>query len=258
MPERGWVPAPRYALRRERALFHARRAYAAARSAGPLAEPPRAVEIGPGSGAFLLDLAELGFECAAAEPSPEARAFAHSTVEANRRIEIQADIQPHWREGFDLLVASEVLEHIEDDVGALRTWRGLLRRGGWALVSVPAHAAKWDATDVWAGHVRRYDRGPLRERLEESGLAVESLESYGFPLANLVAPFRRLAHAHARADTPARATAASGVVRTWETRLFPLQASGPGRFLFRVAARLQQKFLHRDFGNGLLAVARRR
>jgi SAM-dependent methyltransferase len=258
MPERGWVPAPRYALRRERVLFHSRRAYAAAPSAASDTERPRALEIGPGSGAFLLDLADLGFDCAAAESSPEAYAFTRATVGVGPDIELQPEIQPHWRDGFDLLVACEVLEHIEDDAGTLRAWRDLLRQGGWALISVPAHAAKWDATDVWAGHVRRYDRGPLRDRLEESGLEVEAIESYGFPLANLVAPLRRLMHRRGEVGGPPLATARSGVTRTWETRLFPLQASWPGRWLFQFAAQLQGRFLQRDFGNGLLAVARRR
>lgn len=258
MPERGWVPAPRYALRRERVLFHSRRAYAAAQSATPRTEPPRAVEIGPGPGAFLLDLADVGFDCAAAESSPEAYAFARDTTAGIASIELHTEIQPHWRGRFDLLVACEVLEHIEDDAAALRTWGELLRPGGWALISVPAHAAKWDATDVWAGHVRRYDRGPLRNRIEEAGLEIEKIESYGFPLANLVAPLRRLMHRRGDAGSAAVATARSGVTRTWETRLFPLQASWPGRCLFRVAAHLQASFLHRDFGNGLLAVARRR
>jgi SAM-dependent methyltransferase len=245
LPERGWVPAPRYALRRARLL-------------DLVARLPRGrmLEVGPGAGALLADLADLGFRCEALEPSPAAREVA-SWLEG---VPLVAEPDPAWTGAFDLLVACEVLEHLEDDAAALDLWKSWLRPGGRLLISVPAHAKRWSATDVWAGHFRRYERDDLRRRIERAGLKIEELECYGFPLSNLVEPLRALAHRRAlarRATTLEEGTERSGVERGVETRLFPLQASWPGTVLFRAAFRLQKRFRHRDWGTGYLVLARR-
>jgi len=247
-PGLGWVPAPRYALRRARLL-------ALAKQLGG----GRLLEIGPGSGALLADLAELGFSCEALETSEEAFRLA-STL--NPQVRIAREPAAEWRGAFDALVACEVLEHIEDDRGALESWREWLRPGGHLLLSVPAHAHRWSATDVWAGHYRRYEKEGLRALFEEHGFTVADLECYGFPLSNLVEPLRAWSHRRAlrrRSEATGfeEATAQSGVERGLEARLWPLQASLPGRLLFRAAFRLQTWFRHRDMGTGYLVLARR-
>lgn len=257
-PELGWVPAPRYALRRDRLL-----ALAAGLGGG------RLLEIGPGAGALLPDFAALGFSCAAVESSEEAFRIASALNADQPAVHLRREPAPDWAGAFDAVVACEVLEHIEDDRGALAEWRAWLRPGGHLLLSVPAHARRWSATDEWAGHFRRYERDGLRRLLEDAGLAVEELECYGFPLSNLVEPLRAWSHgralrrrqAGARDGMPApameKATAQSGVERGLEARLWPLQAGLPGRLLFRAAFRLQTAFRHRDLGTGYLVLARR-
>ncbi len=249
-PELGWVPAPRYALRRARLL-----ALAADLRRG------RLLEIGPGAGALLADLAGLGFTCDAVESSEDAFRLA-STLNTGPAVHLQHEPDPAWAETFDVLVACEVLEHIEDDRAALAQWRAWLQPGGHLILSVPAHARRWSATDVWAGHFRRYEKAGLRQLLETSGFAVEELECYGFPLSNLVEPFRAWSHARAlrrrgEDDGKAAATAQSGVERGLEARLWPLQAGLPGRLLFRAAFRLQTLFRNQDLGTGYLVLARR-
>jgi SAM-dependent methyltransferase len=276
-PELGWVPAPRYALRRARLL-----ALAASLGGG------RLLEIGPGAGALLSDLAALGFTCDAVESSEEAFRLASVMNAGQPAVHLRRAPDPEWSgtfDGiFDVVVACEVLEHIEDDRGALAEWQAWLRPGGHLILSVPAHTRLWSATDVWAGHFRRYEKEALRRLLESAGFTVEELECYGFPLSNLVEPLRAWSHARAlrrqfplsrgggrrggrggqgvRApagehDAMLAATAQSGVERGLEARLWPLQASLPGRLLFRAAFRLQKIFRHRDLGTGYLAVARR-
>ena len=185
---------------------------------------------------------------------------------------------PRGEEGkFDVLFSFEVLEHIDDDVGALRSWLALIKPGGRVLLSVPAHAKRWTATDCWAGHVRRYDRADFVRLAESAGIKVERCENYGFPLANLIEPINALAHgrelkrravaasavdpaaaadavpeAATTATTATAATAASGVRRTMETRLYPLLTSLPGRLAMRAAIRMQRWFLQGELGNGFL------
>ena len=67
----------------------------------------------------------------------------------------------------------DVIEHLDDPVGALRdAWRAL-EPGGVVVVAVPAHQWLWSRADELLGHVRRYTRPLLREHLEAAGFAQE-------------------------------------------------------------------------------------
>lgn len=71
---------------------------------------------------------------------------------------------------FDLVIASDVLEHIKDEGRALREWTRVLRPGGQLLVFVPAHAYLWSEHDVVNHHFRRYSRAGLLAALRGVGL----------------------------------------------------------------------------------------
>lgn len=73
---------------------------------------------------------------------------------------------------FDLVIASDVLEHIEDEAQAVREWSRVLRPGGQLLVFVPAHAYLWSEHDVVNHHFRRYSRRELVAALRGGGLRV--------------------------------------------------------------------------------------
>lgn len=247
-PGLGWVPAPRYALRRARIL---------ALLAG--LEPGRALEVGCGSGALLADLTALGWRCEALEPAPEALALAQRLSPETR---ISPAPRAEWEEAFDLVLAFEILEHLEDDAGALRQWQSWVRPGGRLMLSVPARQARWSATDDWAGHLRRYERRDLLALIEAAGLAVERHECYGFPLSNVTETIRGQVHARVlrRAGgkpDPEAGTERSGTDRGFESRLYPLQTSPPGVALFRLSCWLQDRFLGRELGTGYLVLARR-
>ncbi len=89
-------------------------------------------------------------------------------------------------EGYDLIFTSNVLEHIEDDVGALAQLQQRLRPGGLLLVYVPAFRSIWTTLDDRVGHYRRYTRGELEHKLAEASLQVTRsryCDSVGFGLA---------------------------------------------------------------------------
>lgn len=261
----GWVPAPRFLLRRDAVL---RRMRTLPRG--------RVLEIGCGAGSLLADLAKLGFECTAVETAPAARVLAARMLADLPGIVVHDAVRDEWAGRFDYLLSFEVLEHIDDDDGALTGWMRCLRPGGRLLLSVPAHAKRWTATDTWAGHVRRYDRSDFIAMAERAGARVEQCENYGFPLSNLIEPLNAWAHGRAlerraverrAADGAAVTDAASpnsdieardarsgesGVKRTVETRLYPLMASLPGRLIMRTAFGVQHWFRGSSLGNGFV------
>ncbi|HEY7930751.1 MAG TPA: class I SAM-dependent methyltransferase [Acidimicrobiales bacterium] len=80
---------------------------------------------------------------------------------------------------FDRVICSEVLEHIPDDVAAMRELSRVLRPGGTMAVTVPRFGPElvnWALSDEYhnvpGGHVRIYRRAVLQQRLAASGLVV--------------------------------------------------------------------------------------
>ena len=114
---------------------------------------------------------------------------------------------------YDLVCAFEVLEHIDDDAGALDQWLPLVKPGGHLLLSVPADPHRFGPSDVIAGHYRRYTAEQLGRRLIEAGAADLQITHYGWPLAYLLdmvrdkVAARRLAGA---SEVPEERSAGSG------------------------------------------------
>ncbi len=161
-------------------------------------------------------------------------------------------------------MAFEVLEHIEDDRAALAQWRQWLKPGGNLLLSVPAHMSQWTASDEWAGHYRRYERQGLESLVAECGYAIDHLEAYGSPLANLIDPIR--ARVHARQLSRRRregiggkdvGSSLSGVERPVEMRLYPHLCSIPGRLLMRSSFLAQGVLGKFGIGKGYMLRARK-
>jgi len=73
---------------------------------------------------------------------------------------------------FDLVVASDVLEHIEDEAQALREWTRVLRPGGQLLIFVPAFQFLWGKHDEVNRHFRRYTAAQLAASMQSAGLRI--------------------------------------------------------------------------------------
>jgi SAM-dependent methyltransferase len=83
-------------------------------------------------------------------------------------------------EQFDTVVCSNVLEHIQDDVKALRHMKKLLHAGGRLVLLVPAHQALFSEIDTSLGHHRRYSRKRLEKALRASGFRIEHMSTFNF------------------------------------------------------------------------------
>jgi len=256
VPELGWVPSPTYLLRRQCVL-------------GLIEALPRGrlLEIGCGAGAILDDFAKLGYRCDATETSEAAHKIAAQLHAGNPAVAIHRDTQPDWPSTFDLVVACEVLEHIDDDGAALSQWRQWLKPGGRILISVPAHRRRWNASDEWAGHFRRYEKSDLLGLLGRGGFEIERILTYGFPIANLIEPVRAAVHRRSMqrkgsavegGDLRSRNTSRSGIERGVESKLYGLQSSMFGVALMRIGFAMQSLFSGTDLGPGYIVLGRTR
>lgn len=83
---------------------------------------------------------------------------------------------------FNLVTAIDVLEHIEDDLGALREIKRVLKKGGLAILLVPAHPKLWSTRDVNLQHFRRYQLGELENKCKEIGFKILVSKNVDFAL----------------------------------------------------------------------------
>jgi SAM-dependent methyltransferase len=91
---------------------------------------------------------------------------------------------------FDLVVALDVLEHLDDDAAGLREAMRLVRHEGLLLVTVPALPSLWGAQDVVSEHRRRYTRRTLQALFARVGLPPPRLTYYNTLLFPAVAGVR--------------------------------------------------------------------
>jgi SAM-dependent methyltransferase len=81
---------------------------------------------------------------------------------------------PRIRDYADSAVCLNVLEHIPDDVGAMRNIYASIAPGGRLVALVPANQWLYGSLDRHLGHCRRYERSELRRKMEEAGFEVET------------------------------------------------------------------------------------
>lgn len=86
---------------------------------------------------------------------------------------------PFADSSFDLVCAFDIIEHVDDDDGALSEVARTVKPGGVVLTSVPLHAALWTSFDDFVGHKRRYDPPELLSKLARHHLTVERSAVFG-------------------------------------------------------------------------------
>lgn len=149
------------------------------------ASTERALDVGAGNGAFMAEALKrspaLGIY--GVEFSQAAIDLAHPDIRGRlARCDLQGEDPLPWGGAFEVITCMEVLEHLPDDMLALRHVARALAPGGRLFISVPAWEAKWGPQDVSAGHVRRYEPDVLRLRIESVGLRLLRLRCWGGPL----------------------------------------------------------------------------
>lgn len=142
----------------------------------------RLLDAGCGSGEFVHTMTEAGLECVGVEPNTAQAAYAQG-----RGLDVVNDT---FRDGlfppgsFDVVTFIQVMEHLPNPVGALRTAYALLRPGGMVVIDVPSynnprfmlyratHIKRLVARDFILPHVLYLTPRTLGAIVEKSGLRV--------------------------------------------------------------------------------------
>jgi SAM-dependent methyltransferase len=145
----------------------------------------RALDVGTGLGRAAVALARRGWQVDALDPQA-------AVIERAREIAREFNVavnyfvadfgQPDARfpdETYDLVVCSEVLEHIENWQAITQNIRRVLKRGGTLILTVPNDPAQFSILDSYAGHLRRYRWDELARAFD--GLEIHQAFTVGFP-----------------------------------------------------------------------------
>jgi SAM-dependent methyltransferase len=140
------------------------------------------LEVGCASGLLLDLLKQKGYDnCYGIDISSDA------IDSCNRRgvdnVKVMDATQIKFKDySFDLIIASDILEHIKNDDSALKEWHRLLKPDGKLIVFVPAFQFLWTSHDIVNKHYRRYDKASLTKQLEESKFNLQRVSYWNFIL----------------------------------------------------------------------------
>ncbi|HYE08120.1 MAG TPA: class I SAM-dependent methyltransferase [Planctomycetota bacterium] len=133
----------------------------------------RLLEIGAGTGANIAMLAGHGRVTALDNDAYALAALAALAASRPGRVEVvpgdAGDLARVAGQRFDVVLLLDVLEHLDDDVAALRQARAALRPGGSLVATVPAHPWLFGEHDRLHRHRRRYTARSLRRALGDAG-----------------------------------------------------------------------------------------
>jgi SAM-dependent methyltransferase len=76
---------------------------------------------------------------------------------------------------YDTIVCMNVLEHVKDDVTALREMSSLLKSEGVLVLLVPVHKSLYNSIDKAVGHYRRYSKPELIWKLRSTGYLIQTI-----------------------------------------------------------------------------------
>ena len=205
---------------------------------------PRVLDIGCGTGLNLEELRARGVTHAVGMDI-SAAALTHCR---ERRLPalLRGDGSrlPFLDATFDVIIALDLIEHIEQDDEALREIARVLRPGGQVVLFTPAFRFLWSLQDVVSHHFRRYTSAELRAKLRAAGLDVHKLSYANTFLFPLVYAGRLALRLSRRADRLSE----NQLHPAWSNRLLAAVFGAERAIIRRVSF---------PFGVSLLAVAER-
>jgi SAM-dependent methyltransferase len=180
--------------------------------AGP-PSAPRILDAGCGTGRNLMEFQTLG-PAEGVDVSPDAIEFCRRRGLYGVR---QGSIEelPYEDGRFDLLFATDVIEHLPDEGSALTELRRVAAPGASLIITVPAYSWLWSRHDESWHHYRRYTRKLLRERVSAQGWEPVVTTYFYSTLLAPVAVVRTLQRLHSNGNGKSDLHRSLGALDRW-------------------------------------------
>jgi SAM-dependent methyltransferase len=133
----------------------------------------RILDVGTSTGTNLRLLKDLGYvDVVGLDASPEAIRYCEEKGLGSVKMG-NICAMPFDEGTFDLVLATDVIEHVDDDAGAVCEIARVLAPGGHVLITVPAFKSLWGLQDRQALHKRRYRKSEVLKLTNHAGLLAE-------------------------------------------------------------------------------------
>ena len=145
----------------------------------------RVLEVGCGLGNFTAHLLDRDI-LIAIDPEPECIKRLHERYGGRGDIHafVRGILDPEFHDLArfhpDSCVCLNVLEHVEDDIGAVRALASVLSPGAIIVLQLPAFPALYGPIDKNLSHYRRYNRAMIRQLARDSGLLIRRMHYSNF------------------------------------------------------------------------------
>jgi SAM-dependent methyltransferase len=156
--------------------------------------PPDAnvLDVGTSTGANLQLLRDLGFtHVTGLDQSAVAIQFCAGRGFGQVRLGDVCAL-PFPDASFDMVLATDIIEHVDDDLGGLQELRRILKPGRPLLLTVPTFPVLWGLQDEVSHHKRRYRLGQLLKRFDEANLSPQQYFYFNYLLFLPILVSRRL------------------------------------------------------------------
>ena len=130
----------------------------------------RILDAGCGTGGNMRILAQFG-NVIGIDNSPEAIKFCKKRGFENIQLK-NIENTGFSDNSFDLIVALDLLEHLDNDVEVLKEFHRVLKKDGYILISVPAYQFLWSEHDVAVHHKRRYSMKEINKCLLKANFQI--------------------------------------------------------------------------------------
>lgn len=143
----------------------------------------RIADLGCGTGMIARELSKLG-KVDGYDINSTSVGLAKKLSKSNNTFFYLRDIFDIEKRNYDLVVCSEVLEYLPDDLSALRKMNQILRPKGYILLTVPVNkyfATEFDQREKF----RRYSLNELVSKLKKTNFKIKKTRYWGHPLLNL-------------------------------------------------------------------------
>lgn len=159
--------------------------------------------IGSGSGEFAIMLAQQGAKVTAIDISEKYVSLTRANAEKENvpltcLVATIEDFKPNQltqpaeaTQLFDIVIATDVIEHIKDDSFAIKKMATLMKKDGTLIITVPALQFLFGHHDVILGHFRRYSKRTLQKVCEQF-FTTSKLRYFGFFLIPVALLFSRI------------------------------------------------------------------
>lgn len=140
------------------------------------------LDVACGNGYLSKHLAKKGWVGEAIDYSAKSVFVTQEKLTEFKKVKVKKKSFSKASGKFNTVLMFDILEHIKDDISALKKTYSLLSTGGYLVLATPSNIREWRWDDDFYGHFRRYTQNELKEKLIKAGFKPIVCYDYTFPI----------------------------------------------------------------------------